>query len=67
MTDEPNILDRTKARIAEAHAQPADSDYPEICRKCGASIRTTYETFSKYRIVDRVGRSACPKRGKHKV
>lgn len=65
MTNEPNILDRAKARLAEAHAQPADSNYPHTCTKCGASVRRAYYKASKYHFVDRVGRSACPKRGRH--
>jgi hypothetical protein len=67
VTDEPNILDRAKARLAEAHAQPPDDDYPHTRTKCGASVRTIWETHRIYRTVDRVGRSACPKRGRHKT
>lgn len=65
MTDEPLTLEAVRARIAEAHAQPPDADYPHTCTKCGASVRRSYYKWSKYTVVDRVGRGACPKRGSH--
>lgn len=64
---EPNMLDQARARIAEAHAQPVDSDYPYTCTKCGASVRKSYYRWSKFRVVDRVGRSVCVTRGGHDI